>query len=958
MTDASFSVVKPVNGPEKFPPSLSPALSPLHHQRYGAPAVERVNEEDGQISCICGYADDDGSTIACDSCNRWQHIVCYYPDVHDPSNLSPDFSHFCVECQPRALEVDKARDSQRSKREPTEALTNGTKRTAPKGQKKKVKDAGAAYTNGWPLDKSRHDRNSASPRDQPPPAKRPKTSHRTSDSITTTATVAAGVKAHSRKRTVSNVNHRRSVSRSPDAPFELYSEEFLRCYLEDNWEVTHANLHNSIAITNALSEWLNASEDDFQDQHKHEKKEVLMRWDGRLDDIPGKAQIEILENHDDTVQYSGLYPTWKLVAVKEPIASGAYIGELKGHVGFKRDYQEDISNRWPQLRHPEPFVFFHPKLPIVIDARNEGTELRYVRRSCMPNAQLQILITDGVDYHFCFMAIQQIDPGDEVAVGWDTSDGLPELAYRNNVSPEDMELLSGWVSTALANCGPCACQRPEGECRMSRFDRRKKTYQTAPPAKALKNKKRKPGHHISPPTTQGINSRSGSEGRKVDPDDEPTDSHSTSGSAGRGSASRDITPNTHYTGNGSVSNMPELSERERKKLAKEEEMFRRQEEERTGKRSTKKRNSGGSNLNTPNATTSKQLGFPRSADAPKHADAGTSRPTDLPSSKAPGGRRTKYQKTMSRQPVGTVKSVKPTYVNAETQCDLDEEEVVRQKKPAFSRKRFVSTRQRLLERVARNNSLIYFGKLPQIKDEPQGNAIEDDRMDIVSAAPNIAQSIPPPVPMPEHMDELELSTSDPIKEVEMQDAGSDDAPKPLTLDVDTKQEQSVPSPLTNPPPAWPSADGSDTTASAQPTKPRGVHLQMPPPPANPFTSPTPPLSAGTPGAAGPNNLIQSPTSVTGTQGMFSPSVTAAVMPSPARKKLSLSDYTRRKAKDKDHEPPPKVDRDSSPTSTASGPVASSVQPSTSTDAKANDADTVVDENAIMEDAGDDGTVNS
>ena len=69
-------------------------------------------------------------------------------------------------------------------------------------------------------------------------------------------------------------------------------------------------------------------------------------------------------------------------------------------------------------------------------------------------------------------------------------------------------------------------------------------------------------------------------------------------------------------------------------------------------------------------------------------------------------------------------------------------------------------------------------------------------------------------------------------------------------------------------------------------------------------------------------FTQSPATLTAPTPIFSPSVTAAVTPSPAKKKMSLSDYTKaRKAKDKPSEAKAE-DREGSPASTASGPVMS------------------------------------
>ncbi|KAK5127803.1 hypothetical protein LTR85_004919 [Meristemomyces frigidus] len=968
MTDTFYPATN-IPGHHAVRATFPNALAYTQNQRYGASALDGAIEDDGQISCFCGYNDDDGNTVACDNCNRWNHTICYYPQ-YDGRELPEGLEHFCVECQPRVIDVHSANARQRARREHQEILANGVKRPAAKSHKKKVKEPAApgyANTNGWPLDNFRHDRNSASPRDQPPPAKRPKTSHRASDS-----TANASTKGHSRKRTATNAHPRRSMSQSPDAPIDVYSPEFLRCYQHDQWSITQANLHNDIGVTNALSEWLRAPEDAFRDMHGLEKTDVLMRWDGDLDDIPGKAQVDIQERHDTGFQDAdGNPPSWKVVTVQEPVANGAYIGELKGHVGFKEEYKADATNRWALLRHPEPFVFFHPRLPIYVDARSEGTEMRYVRRSCQPNAELRVLVTDSTDYRFCFMATELIEPGMEVAVGWDTTESIPVKINGQNGPPStrEMDLLGTWVSTVLSNCGPCACGLPSSDCAMSRFDRRGQSAgyeEEAQSVKMPKARKKKAGHHISPLDTHALNSRSGSEARKVDHDDEPTDSRSASGSGGRGSGSRDITPNTHYSANGSLSAMPELSARERKKLEREEEIFKRQEEEQSG-RHKKKRNSAGSAANTPSATSSKQLVLPPNSS--RYADAGTSRQSGLPSSKLINGKRPRASTTQmvpTKTTARTIRMPKPQYVDADTQCDMDAEDAQRRAATTPPRRKYISVTQRLLERCALNNARCRrAAEVPSDAVKPtevdSAAAMDVDQIAAEGRRSPLAQEDddedyePQLASMPNAVDDT-LMQDAPVEEAATRRHSSttaiDEADRPPKHIHGNDSVLSHP-PMDPPAPPWgfkTSPNVSDAPASpVQQHKSVDMHVAMPPPTVHLLAGSSPTLSAGSPNSI-TGAYAQSPASLMASAPLFSPSVTAAVAASPARKKLSLSDYTKRsKAIHKDHEP--RGDRDSSPASVASGPIVPPLQASASEAAKAAENSSAVEDDVKMEDVG-------
>ncbi|KAK5138208.1 hypothetical protein LTR08_004904 [Meristemomyces frigidus] len=961
MTD-EFYPATTINGHDNRHVPAPNGVAFTQHHRYGASQLDGAQEDDGQISCFCGYNDDDGNTVACDNCNKWNHSLCYYPE-YDGQDLPARLEHFCVECNPRPVDVTGANARQRYRRAQQELLANGAKRPPAKSHKKKIKEpVVAGHTNGWPLDKVRHDRNSASPRDLPPPAKRPKTSHhRVSESSANTST-----KGHSRKRTVTNADPSRSVSQSPDASIPVYSPEFIRCHSHDQWRITQANLHNDIGVTNALSEWLRAPEDAFREMHGLEKTEVLMRWDGDLDDIPGKAQIELREEHDDRFQdASGHTVMWKTVTVQDPVANGAYLGELKGHVGVKEDYKADATNRWPFLRHPEPFVFFHPRLPLYVDARNEGTNMRFVRRSCTPNAELRVLVTDSTDYRFCFMATEQIDPGVEVAVAWDTAESMPAKTNGFTPSTKDMDSLGTWVSTVLSNCGPCACGRAASDCAMSRFDRRRASMtceEETQSVKLPKTRKKKIGHHISPLDTHALNSRSGSEARKVEQDDEPTESRSISGSGDRDSASRDITPNTHYSANGSLSNMPELSARERKKLEREEEIFKRQEEEQSGKQSKKKRNSAGSALNTPSATSARQSGFPGTSS--RAADAGTSKQPGMPSAKSINGKRPRAlttHKESAQSNVRSVRKAKPVYANAYTQCDRDEEDAAQRAATAPPRRKYISVTQRLLERCALNNARYNASQKLSISMKPVNSATAMDTIDAVAEPSHAPQS--------EEQSDDEYEPPEPIErnefadDVDMQDAPHDEeslSPRhsntPGIKELVGSQEHvhgnnsglSQP-PMELPAPSWASGasqKGADLLAT-QHSKHVEMHVPMPPPPMNSFAGPASAIPAGTSSNV-TGSIAQSPAGLIASAPMFSPSVTAAVTPSSARKKLSLSDYTRRsKAKDKDHDT--RNERDSSPASVASGPVVPTLHPTVSDAARVRESSSAVEDDVNMED---------
>ncbi|OAG06641.1 uncharacterized protein CC84DRAFT_1257937 [Paraphaeosphaeria sporulosa] len=72
--------------------------------------------ESSKVKCICGSSDDDGNTVLCEICDKWQHIKCYYesaanvPDVHE-----------CADCKPRPVDALRTAETQPQHRQTKDA---------------------------------------------------------------------------------------------------------------------------------------------------------------------------------------------------------------------------------------------------------------------------------------------------------------------------------------------------------------------------------------------------------------------------------------------------------------------------------------------------------------------------------------------------------------------------------------------------------------------------------------------------------------------------------------------------------------------------------------------------------------------------------------------------------------------------------------------------------------------
>ncbi|KAF1987429.1 hypothetical protein K402DRAFT_299617, partial [Aulographum hederae CBS 113979] len=582
------------------------------------PSLDGTAEEDSStIDCFCGYPEDDGATVLCEICNTWQHIACYYQGTKVPE------IHECIKCSPRTLDVNAkdASERQRQLREQQQSVGDRKiKKPPPKSHKKKLKDlpSNSVQTNGF-AHSDRYDnyhtsdRASGSPRDQPPPAKRPKTSHKTSASVNH----GSGTSGGSRLRGGSGTFSRHSPVKSPPIPSpsayagEYFSADFMGLHQRPEATPITTNSFTTIGVTNSLSTWLKDSDALFNATKGKTPKDLFNAMDRSIEELESSAPTVRKETFEDTsLTIGGQHPVIQSIVLDKFVPEGAYIGEFKGHIGYRDDYKQDPSNRWSTLRHPEPFVFFPFSLPIYIDARNEGNIMRYVRRSCQPNMRMKILIENERSYHFAFVSVTEISAGEELTIPWDldeTAHNMLKANAKNGIKGEENEYISNWVSCVLANFGGCAGSHPGGLCMMNRFDGRIDPRLPEPQPHALKppkGRKRKNGNNLSPLSTgHATNSRAGSEAHKNDQDEEIGDNRSTSGSTRSKPTSRDITPMTHITDGGKG---VEITDREKRKDAAAEKLFEKLNNEEQGGKRKRKRASAGSAVNTPSASASKQ----------------------------------------------------------------------------------------------------------------------------------------------------------------------------------------------------------------------------------------------------------------------------------------------------------------------------------------------------------------
>lgn len=821
--------------------ALPPAVSPLSNgHAFAKPSPPNVAEEEYTIKCICGYDDDDGNTVFCEKCDTWQHIECFYHQKPVPE------IHLCIDCAPKEtfgdINPEKARERQRRARE---LLDGGgdrrVKKPASKTHKKKHRDT--LPTNGLPNGWTNHERQDSLPngRDQPPPAKKPKTSHRPSGSV-------ASLNGESRKRAHSNVQSYPSPSKSPQESYRYpvipqYTSDFLDLYERDEGSTDAKDNEYTIKASQHISRRkadhsLAATLSKDTQNDKNFLVKLGSEWDERA--LPS-IEIETLRGKDPEAE--GKCPVWKLLRLRSGVSKNTIVGEVRGQVGMLEEYSNQVfgPNRWKDLSHPDPFVFFHPLTSIYIDSRRSGTPFRYIRRSCDPNVTMRSYLTADDQVHHCFVANQDLPAGTELTATWYVPNHMRIDSTRDDkedLYPEHVE----YFSRILANFGDCACAL--SKCRLDSYDRRSSMKPPeVPKAGPGRKKKTKPKHAISPLSTgQATNSRAGSETVKGQEEDD--DQRSTSGSSRNDVQSRDNTPQggalldePPVLGNG-------LTAREMRKI----QALEKASETRTQKveKKQKKRPSAASTLNTPTATTSKQLGSTFAGDNKRASIS------------PPPVRALKDISNHSTPSKVVPRPSRPAYVSKSIQTDP--EPCIVTPSP-FKRRKFCTPTQRLLK------------ILMQQRVESQTSPID-------AGSESIA---------------LRETSQD----VEMKDA---------TTSISTTSSAKSSPGLRETSPQANTATSAQRPMPSQAAHTHTVHSMFRTPAPRLSLSTLPPvpvfsssMSSTTPGAT---SVTETPTVVTpaalqspGIPGLPTASTSGSmslVSPSPAKKKLSLGDYMKRK----------------------------------------------------------------
>ncbi|WVQ75301.1 hypothetical protein IAR50_004917 [Cryptococcus sp. DSM 104548] len=424
------------------PPPPAPSDQPLHY----------LGLDNTIIRCICGFAEDDGFTIQCDLCGAWEHGFCV--GFAHPSD-APE-SYLCEICDPRQVDRGKARE--------------GQLRMIEQARLGRLAEPGTGMGQDKPRSRGKGRKRTEEDGEMLPPAKPKRGRQQSGRRKTQTAESTPAP---------SSFPVARPPSRPRDDPEE--DEYFKLAPWSMEFIPIHENLLRGLPVRRALrqvyEEW--NMDDDTPAVSRTRKDQshlpspteppqplspspslyptpsfaplapplppvYLSSLDpptsvktrvGAVPNVPKKSFLP--PSYADHLTMPSLYtrPTIFGLFAASAIPTGSFIGEYLAEIQDPAKYRRDPVNQYALLGTCKPGVrTVGPPVDLILDARSYGSEMRFVRSSCRPNAVIRVIIhrpssgdkgkreQGGGRVTFGIFASENISKKQEILLGWEWDD--------------------------------------------------------------------------------------------------------------------------------------------------------------------------------------------------------------------------------------------------------------------------------------------------------------------------------------------------------------------------------------------------------------------------------------------------------------------------------------------------------------------------------------------------------
>ncbi|KAK6453970.1 histone deacetylase complex [Scheffersomyces xylosifermentans] len=459
----------------------------------------QVDPDSGLIGCICGIIDDDGFTIQCDVCYRWQHCVCmgfktsdevpedeyscYYCDEQKWGKFDPSVCRYKTlerlggeqrqEQQNQHLEESDDAQDNKQKQQNTGAGTKRKQSNSEKSDKKRKVEA---------ADKQRKDNilamdipvKSQSPVDMLPN----KENELLDDGITAESYQSVYYKLRS------NDYKKQSIREFLSKEGIDFFKEFSALPKEEQGTgklrgITVMPLSQFKAIK--LSKLILPNQQKFLNEHN--------KITASKNTNVNTTAIQVKQYSDNQKQkFNGISKLSLFVSTTSneslTIAENTPIIEYMGEIDLFKNYVRDPVNQYSTWGVTKPKVLKstlqtheNEPLDIVLDSRFVGNESRFIRKSCPTSSNCRIeriYIPEDNSFRFLVVTTKPIKlksetADEELRLEWEWDPEHPILKLYKNNNSEKFELLSNADKSALItyidnilHFAECGCSTANG----------------------------------------------------------------------------------------------------------------------------------------------------------------------------------------------------------------------------------------------------------------------------------------------------------------------------------------------------------------------------------------------------------------------------------------------------------------------------------------------------------------
>jgi len=420
--------------------------------------LDHNTSDSSEIQCICGFHHDDGFTIACDQCDTWQHGYC----VDIDRNAVPE-KYECPNCRPRPVDIRRARDYQQQnvddrgrEEKPRRKKPKSTSSSNPSRKKDSSSNATQSSGPGLSMLTDRAGASGKTNTSKESTSSRKRGSNRASVSTKAEPTI---------NYAVDSVNGAFGtpggavISNASSPAMTVATDRNLEGESDTDMEKPQLYRYDFTDITDSKDHYASKEVQKFVNQLIIPPHDETVRWLSSHDVPSVLPGLSVISLPDNSHTYS---PAQHFITVDNQCQDGQLVALCKGEINFKESYQSNAINQFNLLRHPKPSVFFHPSKPICIDSRIHGSLARFVRRSCRPNTTLATLIIDGIEVAFGLITTETVPAESELTIGWEWGPCRSIQKLLNGSPAEqlddgDFQDAVFFAGTLTKEIGGCAC---------------------------------------------------------------------------------------------------------------------------------------------------------------------------------------------------------------------------------------------------------------------------------------------------------------------------------------------------------------------------------------------------------------------------------------------------------------------------------------------------------------------